>query len=143
MQVLYKHTQMAWAIIIPVDIAALVCLYLALAKGIIPAAILFFFLVLLTYLFYRLTVIGTEQTLELRFGIGIIRKKFKLSEIMTAQPHRTHCWNGWGIRPTSDGLLFNVSGYDAVKLTMTNGKRYIIGTDEPDHLLRFIQSHRG
>ena len=68
MQVLYKHTQMAWAIIIPVDIIALVCLYLALAKGFIPAVILFFFLVLLTYLFYSLTVIGTEQTLELRFA---------------------------------------------------------------------------
>ena len=141
MKALYKHTQMAWAIVIPVDIAALICLYLALAKGIIPAAILFFFLIILTYLFYSLTVIGTEQTLELRFGIGIVRKKFKLGEIMTAEPHRTHWWNGWGVRPTSAGLLFNVSGYDAVKLTLTNGKRYIIGTDEPDRLLRFIQSH--
>ena len=142
MQVLYKHTQMAWAIIIPADIAALVCLYLALARGIMPAAILFFVLLLMTYLFYCLTVIGTEQTLELRFGIGIIRKRFKLHEILTAQPHHTTLWTGWGIRHTSDGLLFNVSGFDAVKLTMADGKRYIIGTDEPDRLLRFIHSHR-
>ena len=28
MQVLYKHTQIAWPIIIPADLGALVCLYL-------------------------------------------------------------------------------------------------------------------
>ena len=35
MQTLYRNTQMGWAIIIPVEIAALGCLYLALAKGIL------------------------------------------------------------------------------------------------------------
>jgi hypothetical protein len=133
---------MAWAIIIPVDLVAALCLYLALARGIMPAAILFFFMVLLTYLFYCLTVTGTEETLEIKFGIGIVRKKFRLSEVLTTQPHRTSWWNGWGIHYTGDGLLFNVSGFDAVKLTMTNGKRYIIGTDEPHRLLNFIQAHR-
>lgn len=142
MQVLYRNTQMGWAVIIPVEIAALGCLYLALAKGVLPAGFLFFFLLILTYLFYCLTVIGTAETLEIRFGVGLIRKKFKLSEVMTAQPHRTQWWNGWGIHGTMNGLLFNVSGFDAVKLTMTNGRRYIIGTNDPGRLLIFIQDHR-
>ena len=43
---------------------------------------------------------------------------------------------GWGIRlwfwPKM--WIFNVSGFDAVELTMKNGKIYRIGTDEPDAL---------
>ena len=142
MQVLYRNTQMGWSVIVPVEIAALVCLYLALAKGVLLAGFLFFFLLILSYLFYSLTVTGTADTLELKFGVGLIRKKFKLSEVMTAQPHRTQWWDGWGIHYTSRGLLFNVSGFDAIKLTMTNGRRYIIGTNDPGRLLIFIQDHR-
>ena len=142
MQALYRNTQMGWAVIIPVEGVALVCLYLALAKGVLMAGFLFFFLLILTYLFYSLTVTGTSDTLELRFGVGLVRKKFKLGQIMTAQPHKTKWWDGWGIHYTSQGLLFNVSGFDAVKLTMTDGKRYIIGTNDPGGLLIFIQSHR-
>ncbi len=142
MQVLYRNTQMGWAVIVPVETAALVCLYLALVKGVLPAGFLFFFLLILTYLFYSLTVTGTADTLELKFGVGLVRKKFKLGDIMTAQPHKTQWWDGWGIHYTAQGLLFNVSGFDAVKITMKNGKRYIIGTNDPGGLLIFIQSHR-
>jgi len=142
MQTLYRNTQMGWAVIIPVEIIALFCLYLALAKGVLQAGFLFFLLLILSYLFYSLTVTGTADTLEIRFGVGLIRKKFKLGEVMTAQPHRTAWWDGWGIHYTTQGLLFNVSGFDAVKLTMTNGRRYIIGTNDPGALLLFIQSHR-
>ncbi|MGD8627997.1 MAG: hypothetical protein PVH52_02860 [bacterium] len=142
MQVLYRNTQMGWSIIVPVEAVALFCLYLALAKGVLIAGFLFFFLLILTYLFYSLTVTGTAETLELKFGVGLVRKKFKLAEIMTAQPHRTKWWDGWGIHYTTQGLLFNVSGFDAVKITMKNGRRYIIGTNDPGGLLLFIQSHR-
>jgi len=142
MQTLYRNTQIGWAIIVPVEIAALGCLYLALVQGVLMAGFLFFFLLILSYLFYCLTVIGTVDTLEMRFGVGLVRKKFRLSEIVTAQPHRTAWWDGWGIHGTTQGLLFNVSGFDAVKITMTNGKRYIIGTNDPGGLLIFIQSHR-
>jgi hypothetical protein len=133
---------MGWFVIIPVEIAALICLYLALAKGVLLAGFLFFFLMIMTYLFYSLTITGTVDTLELKFGVGLVRKKFRLSEIMTAQPHKTRWWDGWGVHPTTQGLLFNVSGFDAVKITMNNGRHYIIGTNDPGSLLLFIQSHR-
>jgi hypothetical protein len=140
--VLYRHTQIAWAIIIPADLLALLFLYLAWAKGVTLAVVGFFVVLLLTYLFYGLTIIGTEDTLELRFGIGLIRKRLKLKEIMSIQPHRTSFWNGWGIHYSREGTIYNVSGYDAVRLTMTDGRHYIIGTDQPRELLRFIESHR-
>jgi hypothetical protein len=142
LQVLYKHTQIAWSIIIPFDIGALVCLYLFFAHGIAPAAIGFFALAILTYLFYALTVTGTDQTIQVKFGVGFIRKTFKLKDIETVEPFRTSFWHGWGIHCSPDGMVFNISGFDAVRLTMTNGKRYIIGTDDRDRLMRYIEANR-
>jgi hypothetical protein len=141
-QVLYKHTQVAWHIILPADIAALVCLYLVFARGITLAAIGFFVLVLMTYLFYALTVTGTEETLQVKFGIGLIRKSFRLRDIYSVEPFRTSFWHGWGIHYSPDGTVFNVSGFGAVRLTMTGGKRYIIGTDDGDRLRRYIEANR-
>jgi hypothetical protein len=141
-QVLYKHTQIAWSIIVPADIAALVCLYLVFAKDITVAAVGFFILVILTYLFYALTVIGTEETLQVKFGIGLVRKTFRLKDIQTVEPFRTSFWHGWGIHYSPDGTVFNVSGYDAIRLTMSDRKRYIIGTDDRDRLMRYIEANR-
>ena len=142
MQVLYKHTQIAWPIIIPADLGALVCLYLVFAKDMTSAAIGFFVLVLATYLFYALTIIGTGETIQVRFGVGLIRKSFRIRDIHTVEPFRTSFWHGWGIHYSPDGTVFNVSGYDAVRLTMADGKRYIIGTDDRDRLMRYIEANR-
>jgi hypothetical protein len=141
-QVLYKHTQIAWRIIVPADLAALVCLYLVFVKDISLAAVGFFILVILSYLFYALTVTGTGETLQIKFGIGLISKTFKLSDIQTVEPFRTSFWHGWGIHYSPGGIVFNVSGYDAVRLTMSGRQRYIIGTDDRDRLMRYIEANR-
>ena len=142
MQVLYKHTQIAWPIIIPADLGALVCLYLVFAKDMMPAAIGFFILVLATYLFYAMTVVGTGETIQVKFGIGLIRRTFIIKDIETVEPFRTSFWHGWGIHYSPDGMVFNISCYDAIRLTMTGGKRYIIGTDDRDRLMRYIEANR-
>jgi hypothetical protein len=141
-QILYKHTQIAWPIIIPADLGALVCLYLVFAEDMTVAAIGFFVLVLLTYLFYALTVVGTGETIQVRFGIGLIRKTFHIRDIHTVEPFRTSFWHGWGIHYSPDGTVFNISGFDAIRLTMADGKRYIIGTDDRDRLMRYIEANR-
>jgi hypothetical protein len=38
------------------------------------------------------------------------------------------------------GWLWNVSGIDAVELTMKNGDRFRIGTDEPEKLVTAIEA---
>jgi len=35
--------------------------------------------------------------------------------------------------------IFNVSGFDAIELTMKNGRIYCIGTDEPEKLEAVIK----
>jgi len=38
--------------------------------------------------------------------------------------------------------LWNVTGLQAVELTLTHGKKFRIGTDEPDALVRAIQINK-
>jgi len=51
-----------------------------------------------------------------------------------------HWYYGRGIKLTPHGWLFNVSGFDAVEIQLKNGRKYRIGTDEPDALLAAIES---
>ena len=94
--------------------------------------------------FSTLTVTIDEQFLKIRFGWGIFRKNFPISEIVAVKKVKNHWYYGWGIRLWfwPHIWIFNVSGFDAVELTMKNGKIYRISTDEPDILeeilLKFV-----
>ena len=78
--------------------------------------------------------------IQLWFGIGWIKKSFLISDIDRAFATRTHWYNGWGIRMIRRGWLYNVSGFDAIELVLKNGRRYQLGTDEPEELLAAVQS---
>jgi hypothetical protein len=86
--------------------------------------------------FSALTVTINEQFLHIRFGWGIFSKKFLLSEIATVKSVKNRWYYGWGIRfwLWSKMWIYNVSGFDAVELTLKNGRVYRIGTDESDKL---------
>lgn len=90
--------------------------------------------------FSTLTVIINEQFLKISFGLGIFYKKFLLSEINTVKKVKNHWYYGWGIKlwfwPKMQ--IFGVSGFDAIELTMKNGRIYRIGTDEPEALYQFL-----
>ncbi len=85
-------------------------------------------------LFSTLTVVIGEDELDVRFGPGVIRKRFKLRDIKSCQAVRNHWYYGWGIRSTPQGWLYNVSGLDAVEIKLRTGKRLRIGTDAPQEL---------
>ncbi|MBI4138054.1 MAG: hypothetical protein HY482_00470 [Candidatus Wildermuthbacteria bacterium] len=86
--------------------------------------------------FSTLTVSIHEQFLKICFGWGIFCKKFSLTDIATVRKVKNHWYYGWGIRLRfwPKMWIFNVSGFDAVELTMQNGRIYRIGTDEPEKL---------
>ena len=42
------------------------------------------------------------------------------------------------MRLIRDGWLFNISGFDAVEIVLKNGRRYQLGTDEPEELLAAV-----
>ena len=86
--------------------------------------------------FTTLTVSIDKAHLRIKFGYGVFKKKFLLSEIASVKQVKNSWYYGWGIRwwPWPQTWIYNVSGFDAVEIVMRNGKIYRIGTDAPDEL---------
>ena len=149
----YKHRQIGWPIIgvmgsvlIALGCVAIVVFLRAahptsdLMKGLFFTFVPGFVLgVAVLVLFASLTVVIKEDLIEIRFGPGIIRKRFRFADIQECKSVRNSWLVGWGIRWFPGCWVFNVSGLDAVELLMKNGKRYRIGTDEPEALREVIQ----
>jgi hypothetical protein len=94
-------------------------------------------------LFYKLRITIEDKTLCAVFGIGIIRKSLPLAEIVGCEAIRIRWWYGWGIHLTPYGWLYNVSGLHAVAITLRNGRKFALGTDDPDGLVAAIQRLTG
>ena len=77
-------------------------------------------LVACAFLFDSLTVKVSRTYISLKFGIGIIRKRFSVVDVLNAAIVRNRWYYGWGIRLTPHGWLYNVSGLDAVEIHLRN-----------------------
>ena len=93
-------------------------------------------------LFYSLTVEISNDQLGIHFGVGIVKKRFEIKDIEKAYPVRNHWYYGWGIRLIPHGWLYSVSGLDAIEVVMSSGKRYRIGTDQPNELVQAVNKAR-
>jgi len=92
--------------------------------------------------FSRLTVVVDEARVSVGFGGGLARRRFELHTIESASAIKTPWLAGWGIRRTRQGWLYNAWGRGAVQLRFAGGRRFSIGTDEPDALLAAIERAR-
>ena len=80
-----------------------------------------------------------DGEMTLSFGIGLIKKRIQLSEIKSAEVVRNKWIYGWGIRYWGGGWMWNFKGLDAVQIEFKNsGKKFRIGTSDPDALQKFI-----
>ena len=138
----YRHTPFGTAIVVPLLLAALadgvgtltgVTLIAVLGPGLMAGFLA---------LFYSLAVEIDATHLRFHFGIGWIRKRVPLAEIVAVEPVHNSWWYGWGIHRTPHGGLYNVSGRDAVEITLTSGQRLRLGTDEPRRLAQALQAAR-
>ena len=91
---------------------------------------------LAVFFLWSLTVQVDKDRVKIFFGPGLIQRTFWIKEIEGCDIIRIWPVLEWGISyyGTKRGWVFSVSGSKAVQLTMKNGKRYRIGTDEPDKL---------
>ena len=131
----YEHTQVGYLIII-IMTAVMVLIGVILANvGInwIAMGVMVVIAIALV-LFSSLAVVIREDELEVRFGPGLISKRFKLRDIESCQVVRNPFFYGWGIRLTPHGWLYNVSGFYAVEVRFRTGKKFRIGTDAPGEL---------
>jgi hypothetical protein len=92
--------------------------------------------------FSRLTVQVDETCVSVGFGGGLARRRFELHAIEAAEVVKTPWLAGWGIRLTRRGWLYNAWGRGAVLLQLSGGRRFTIGTDEPEVLLAAIERAR-
>jgi hypothetical protein len=92
--------------------------------------------------FSRLTVVVDETRVSVGFGGGLARRRFELHTIAAASAVKTSWLAGWGIRLTPQGWLYNAWGRGAVRLQFAGGRRFTIGTDEPEALLAAIERAR-
>jgi hypothetical protein len=140
----YRHTQVGWVIL-----ALLGAFALFFWRGLPPeaaaAARLPFLLVAAVLLlgFSALTVEVDEEAIRLSFGVGLVRKRVPLADVSAWRAVRNPWYSGWGIRLGPRGVLWNVSGFDAVELDLPGGRRFRVGTDEPDALVSAIAQARG
>lgn len=140
----YHHRQLG-ALTLMIGMASIL-LFAALLYFVEPHPVGIAVLILLVVcfsLFSTLTVEVTEADILVKFGPGLIRKKFPLGSVQGARAVRNEWYYGWGIRTLPKGLLYNVSGLDAVEIEMTDGGVHRIGTDEPAELLKAIQDACG
>jgi hypothetical protein len=97
------------------------------------------FLILVGALFSTLTIAIEDGMLRASFGPGLIKKQVRLADIASVRPIPVRWWYGWGIHVTPHGWLYNVSGWKAVEITLRNGDRFCLGTDQPGRLQEAIQ----
>lgn len=136
----YHHTQPGTAIRISM-LLAMLALALTASQSEAPRLSLLFVgatLLVALLLFHSLTVTVTNDQVTLSFGIGVIRKTIPCARIRSARIVRNPWYYGWGIHLIPNGWLYNVSGFDAVELTLDNGRIVRIGTDKPQELLAAV-----
>jgi hypothetical protein len=97
----------------------------------------------LTFAFFALTAITfsslttSVDSQEFCAAFGVWKwpsKRAALSEIAGALPIRMSLLAGWGIRVTTRGWLYSVSGRRAVIIGLTNGKQFLVGSDDAEAL---------
>ncbi len=131
----YRHTQTGWVTLTGMA-AGLVIVGVALVNADENRIALAVLVLLVTAMvaYSSLTVTLTDDTLEMRFGPGLIRRRYRLADVKSSRVVRNRFYYGWGTRLTPHGWLYNVSGLDAVEVQFKTGRKVRIGTDEPQAL---------
>ena len=144
---LYRHTQVGHVIRLSLGAGILfvaVAFGIALNAGQTTPAIItgatLGALALSLLMFHSMTVSVRSDAIALSFGPGLIRKTIAAADVASCKTVRNPWYYGWGIHLTPAGWLFNVSGFDAVEVTLANGRRYRIGTDAPQELEMAIRN---
>lgn len=138
----YHHTQVGYLMIGALGVGAAVAGYSAVRTGSVGVIAVFILLGAALLVFSRLTTVVRDKTFEVFFGLGLVRRRISLNEVREVHVVRNPWYCGWGIRWIGNGWLWNVSGLDAIELRLRDGRRFRVGSDEPERLAAAIQAER-
>lgn len=85
--------------------------------------------------FVSFQTIIDEQYLLIKFCCGIYQKKFLLNQIVSVDTLKNPSHFGWII-----GIWLWPKGFIVVEIKLKNGKKYLIGSTEPDILKQAINN---
>jgi len=141
----YHRTQNAYRMTVFAIVGAmmLVVILVPLFDGDIPPVFLLALIALtvgLAAIFTRLTVTIDETNVSVAFGFGWPERTIDRADIQAVRQVRNKWYQGWGIRLLKEGWMYNVWGLDAVEVDLRSGRKFRIGTDDPDGLLTALTS---
>jgi hypothetical protein len=139
---MYTHTQPGWLVRIataPILVVGFVAAFSGGEDAWI-SLLVFAFYALILVLFGSLTVTIDDSYVRVAFGVGLVRKRFPLAEIDSAEVVRNPWYYFWGIRWYGRGILYNISGLDGVLIRLAGSREARIGTDEPAKLAAAIEA---
>jgi hypothetical protein len=137
---LYQHTQSGTLMIASAVLAAIFVFYHLLQGGPTWLWGLLLLAAAVGVTFSSLTVVLTRTMFRASFAPGWPKKEEALANIVSVRTVRNPWYYGWGIRLTPKGILYNVSGLDAVEIRNKDGKTFRIGTNEPQKLQLALQN---
>jgi hypothetical protein len=141
MEIRYRHVQIGWVTVIVMGVVALIFSKIGLV-GTAPRLVLqtvALVLVIAAIAFSYQTIEVTDTEVVSRFALGIMPKRIPLTDIVRVEYAPSSWYEGWGIRLTSRGWLYNVSGFGAVEFTMRDGNRMRFGTDDSSNLIAAVE----
>ena len=94
---------------------------------------------LLLFSVTRLRTTIDDESITVNY-FPFLRKQFNWSDISEAEVIDYGFVGGWGIRMfTKHGTVYNVAGSKGLKIQLNNGKKYVIGTQQPDELKAYLR----
>jgi hypothetical protein len=137
----YRHVQVGWVSVGIMGVVAILLFEVGLV-GTAPRIVLEFValtLVIAAIVFSYQTIEVTDAEVVSRFALGIMPKRIPLADITRAEFAPSSWFEGWGIRLTTRGWLYNVSGFGAVEFTMRDGNRMRFGSDDSSNLIAVVE----
>jgi multisubunit Na+/H+ antiporter MnhB subunit len=102
--------------------------------GVVILPLVFFLLT-----FYKLTITIDDTYIQFSLGIGLIAKKYLISDIQNCKSVSNNPMYGVGIRKIPKGWLYNVTGLKAIEIRFKNSKSIVrIGTNRPDEIADIV-----
>ena len=118
----YERTQIGWWFsvnLILVIIAISLAYYFQIGDRPLPSVfqLVVFVLILILINFYKLKLKVDQTGINILYGIGLVHIKIQPERIESVKPIKTKWITGFGIRITMNGMLYNIQGREAVKIT--------------------------
>ena len=137
----YEHTQIGHVIIwslLPIILITSGALIGSSSHREPPTVVSIILLVCLV-LFYKLRITIEDETLRASFGPALSARECGLRRLSDASRFAfVVVWLGFHLTPY--GWLYNVSGFDAVAITLRDGRKFALGTDDSHGLTTAIRA---